>query len=241
MEGCKHLPEIAEALEGKQRRATAILLISPLLCATWYYFGRFRFYHRFLADQFALWNDPGATGAIYMFVCAFVILGLVPALIIKLLWKQRLSDYGLQLGNWRLALFWLAGMAPLLLLSTFIGSRQKPVLEWYPINPLAAHSPQMFLLHVCTYAMFYLGYEFHFRGFVQFGLKDSLGPTNAILIQALMTLMIHLGKPIPSEAFGALFAGLFWGVLDFRAKSLLPGLLQHFFLGLSLDLWICFG
>ncbi len=233
--------QLAEAFKGKQRKATIILLTSPVLCAIWWYFGRFPFYRRFLADHFVLWDDPGATGAIYMFLCAFLILGLIPALIVKLLWKERLRDYGVQLGNWRLALGSLAVMAPLWLVSTYIGSRQEPVLNWYPMNPSAGTSAGMFLLHACTYAVFYLGFEFHFRGYVQFGLRESVGQTNAILIGVLMTVLIHLGKPIPSEAFGALFAGLLWGVLDFRAKSLLPGLLQHFFLGLTLDLWICFG
>lgn len=235
------LQEVAGAFEGKQRKATVILLTSPFLCAVWWYFGRFPFYRRFLADHFVLWNDPAATGALYTFFCALVILGLFPALIVKLLWKERLRDYGVQLGNWRMALGWFAAMAPLWLVSTYVGSHQKPVLDWYPMNPLAGTSAPMFLLHACSYAVFYLGYEFHFRGYVQFGLRESIGPTNAILVQVLMTVLIHLGKPIPSEAFGAMFCGLLWGALNFRAKSLLPGLLQHFLLGVSLDLWICFG
>ena len=35
--------------------------------------------------------------------------------------------------------------------------------------------------------------------------------------------------------------GILWGLLAFRTRSLLSGLMQHFLLGLAVDWFLCFG
>ncbi|MEE8452049.1 MAG: CPBP family intramembrane glutamic endopeptidase [Thermoguttaceae bacterium] len=112
-------------------------------------------------------------------------------------------------------------------------------LAEYPVNKSAANSPAMFGLHACTYALFYPGWEFHFRGFLQFGLRGRLGLINAILIQVMASSLLHIGKP-PAETFAAIGGGVVWGVIAHRTQSLLPGLLQHFLLGIALDYFICY-
>ena len=57
---------------------------------------------------------------------------------------------------------------------------------------------------------YYLGWEFFFRGFMQFGLRGALGDWNAILVQTLASCLIHIGKPA-GEIYGAIVAGLLWG------------------------------
>ncbi|HID77182.1 MAG TPA: hypothetical protein EYP56_14455 [Planctomycetaceae bacterium] len=230
---------LPDAWQGKQRKPTIILISSALLCTTWRYFGRFPFYQQHLAPHLTMLGDPGAVGAVYTFFWSFLLLGLVPALIVKFVFREKLADYGVRLGNWRIALGWLALMAPVWLVAAHLGSTNPHVVQWYPINRSAGQSPAMFGFHALTYLIFYMGYEFHFRGYVQFGLRESVGEMNALLIQVVMTVLIHTGKPLPNEAFGSMFAGMLWGVLNFRARSLLPGLLQHFLLGISLDLFIC--
>ncbi|MCX7428481.1 MAG: CPBP family glutamic-type intramembrane protease, partial [Planctomycetia bacterium] len=66
------------------------------------------------------------------------------------------------------------------------------------------------------------------------------GDANAVLVQVLASTLLHIGKP-GSEAFGAIFGGLLWGVLVYRTRSLLSGLVQHALLGLSLDWFLCYG
>jgi membrane protease YdiL (CAAX protease family) len=82
--------------------------------------------------------------------------------------------------------------------------------------------------------------EFHYRGFVQFGLRESFGEINALWVQLAMSVLILASKPM-GEAFGAIWCGLLWGVLAFRNRSLLSGLLQRFVMGMSLDFFLCFG
>jgi membrane protease YdiL (CAAX protease family) len=175
-----------------------------------------------------------------MFSCAFLLLGLVPAGIVKLVFKEKLAGYGVQWGNWRLAVLSFLVLAPLWLLLTYVGSRSPGVGAWYPLNKSAGDSPAMFGLHAVTFLVFYLGYEFHFRGYLQFGLKEAMGDVNAMLVGVMGTVLIHTGKPLPGETFGAFLMGMLWGVLVFRSRTLLTSLLQHALLGLSLDFYLCY-
>ncbi len=74
---------------------------------------------------------------------------------------------------------------------------------------------------------------------MQCGLQDKLGTVNAMGIQVIASTLMHIGKPWP-ELFGAITGGILWGVLVLRTRSLFSGLIQHFLLGLSVDLFICY-
>jgi membrane protease YdiL (CAAX protease family) len=70
-----------------------------------------------------------------------------------------------------------------------------------------------------------------------FGLKDSFGPVNAVLIQAISSCLIHLGKP-EAESIGALPFGLVLGYVALRTGSFWYGFAIHASLGVLLDLSI---
>jgi len=225
---------------GEQRKPTIILLSSLLLSLVWWYFGRFPFYENHLATRFVLFHDPAATAALYTFLSCFFLLGIVPALIVKFVFRERLADYGVQLGNrWRTVGSFLV-FAPLFLLLAYVGSRQAGVSAIYPLNKSAGSSALLFAFHACTYLLFFAGMEFHYRGFVQFGLRKSFGETSAFWIQVVMSVLILTSKPA-NEAFGAIWCGILWGILAFRNRSLVSGLLQRFVLGIALDYFVCLG
>ena len=71
-------------------------------------------------------------------------------------------------------------------------------------------------------------------------MRGALGDGNAILVQTLASCLIHIGKPA-GEIYGAIVAGLLWGFIVFRARSLWAVLLMHWALGVSLDFFICFA
>ncbi len=225
---------------GKQFKPTVILLSSLLLLLAWWYVGRFPFYERHLARRLILFDDPAATAAVYTFVCCFVLLGVVPALLVKFVFGERLADYGVQLGRRMRTLGSIVVFAPIFALLGYVGSRQPAIAAIYPLNRSAGGSAAMFALHAWTYLLMFAGMEFHFRGFVQFGLRESLGEINAFWVQLVMSVLILTGKPA-NEAFGAIWCGALWGILAFRNRSLLSGLVQRFAMGISLDWFLCFG
>ena len=232
-----YLQPILDAFRGPQRKPTVILLSSPVLLLAWKYYCA----PESLAAQFpAAVGDARVAGAIGYFLSCFVLLGVLPALTIKLLFRERLRDYGVGLGVPGRTLGTLAFYAPLFLLAAYGASTDPEILAKFPINRQAGSSPAMFALHAATYGLYYVGWEFYFRGFLLCGLRDSLGAANAVLIQTLASALLHIGGPA-SEAFGAVLGGLLWGALALRTRSLVPSLGQHYLLGIALDAFICYG
>jgi uncharacterized protein len=227
------LEPVVAAFRGEQFKPTVILLLSPVLMVTWKYFE----VSVLLGDR-SLLSDRSATGAMVSFAACFVLLGLIPACVVRFVFHERLADYGVRLGDRVRTVRSALTLCPCFLLAAYIASGQTAVRDYYPLNPSAGDSPGMFAAHAASYLLFYLGWEFHFRGFLQIGLRQRLGDVNALLVQVLASGLLHIGRPA-GETFGSLLAGLLWGLLAYRTRSLLSGLLQHSLLGITLDWFLC--
>lgn len=222
-----------------QRKATIIILLSSWLSCFWFYFGRAGFYREHLADRFALWDDPQITAEVYTYLCAFVLLGLIPALVVKFVFRERLADYGVRLGNLRRGAAMFLAFGPFFLLGSWFAAHMPVYQATYPIGGIRPVSAGMFAFHAAAYFVFYMAWEFHFRGFIQAGLREPMGAINGLLVQVIASCLLHLGKP-PGETFGSIFAAVLWGVFALRTRSLLTGLLMHAMLGIVLDFLILF-
>jgi membrane protease YdiL (CAAX protease family) len=228
-----------EPLPSDRFRPALILGCSTVLMLAWWHLGSREFYLERIAARLPFFDDLPTAAACYSFAAGLLLLGVVPAAIVKLVFRQSLADYGVQLGNRLRTVRSFLILAPGCLLAAYLSSRSPAMRAVYPLSPNAADSPAMFTLHACSYLMFYLGWEFHFRGFLQFGLRESLGRTNALLVQVMASSLLHLGRP-GLEVFAAVAGGLLWGVIAYRSRSLLSGFLQHFLLGITLDWSICY-
>jgi membrane protease YdiL (CAAX protease family) len=130
-------------------------------------------------------------------------------------------------------------MTPLMIALSYVSASDSQFVAEYPIFKGAGASATVFLRHACLYLLYYLGYEMFMRGFVQHGLRDSFGDWNAILVQTAISCLFHIGKP-GGEIFAAIPAGILWGIVVFRSRSLWYVLLVHWLLGISLDYFISF-
>lgn len=182
---------------------------------------------RFTALQF-LWNARKIWAA-------FLIMGVFPALIVKFVFKEKLSDYGLGLPSLRRSVTAFLCLLPVFIIMGWVSGYTKEFYHVYPYNPLAGASWTCLILHSALYLLlYYTAWEFMFRGFVQLGLTQTLGPVPAILIQVVASTMLHYGHPA-SETFGCIAGGLLWGFLVYRTKSIWSGWGQHAILGIALD------
>ena len=231
---------LAVLFRDERVRAPTILFLAGLLALLWKFFGS----HGFYAQHFATWRPLSAhatvNAAAYRFGTCFLVFGLVPALVVTQVFRQSLADYGLTFGRWRRALIWIGISVPLFVALGYFGAGDPEYQRAYPINRHADASAWAFAFHATSYFIFYMGWEFFFRGFVLLGLAKPLGVANAIIIQATLSAMLHIGDPA-SEAFGCFFVGLAWGVAVYRTRTLLPALIGHATLGLSLDFFLSFG
>ncbi len=227
-----------EGLFSRERmKPTLILLVTPVLLVTFKYYGSKQWYFDALRNWFVLADNPELTAALYVFFASFMLFGVVPLLIIRLIFKEPVSSYGLQVGDSIFGWKAVALLGPLFVLSAYPSSFMPDFLAEYPLYPGAGATTGTFVFHAFSYLFFYIGWEIYFRGFMQFGLRSSFGDWNTILIQVMASCLVHIGKPA-AETYSSILGGLVWGILAFRSRSIVYGLVIHWLLGVALDLFI---
>jgi hypothetical protein len=158
----------------------------------------------------------------------------VPALVIKLVWKEKLADYGFKLkgalNGWPIYL----GMFLLIIPCVLIVSFEKGFQSTYPFY---LPPRQNFMMKMLTWELFYafqfITLEFFFRGFIVHGLKHKMG-IYSIFAMVLPYCMIHFGKPLP-ECLGSIIAGIVLGTLSYRYKSVILGACIHITVAITMD------
>ena len=159
----------------------------------------------------------------------------VPILLIKLVFHEKLSDYGFRFGNlkkdYRIYLVMLLIMLPLVYLMSTTHSFQAR----YPFYNLKAgeHLYPYFWIWEGLYFLQFIGVEFFFRGFMLHGTKRQLG-FYSIIFMVVPYCMIHFGKPM-AETFAAIIAGVALGILSLKSKSIVPGILIHYSVAIAMD------
>lgn len=168
---------------------------------------------------------------------SFFLFGIVPMLIVTLVFREKLADYGLQWGNKGRILRNSLIFVPVMFILGMLTGRDPAFWDVYPFNPVASNAPAIFFLHSLAYLTYYFGWEFFFRGFIQNGLRNSCGICTAVLIQTMASTLLHFGHPM-SETLGSIAGGLLWGFIALRCRSIWAGFLQHSVLGIVLDWFI---
>ena len=103
----------------------------------------------------------------------------------------------------------------------------------YPLCDLARTDVRLFVAYQAMYGLYFLAWEFFFRGWMLRGLAGDFG-SGAIWIQTIPFALLHFGKPMP-ETLGAIPAGLFLGWIAWRSRSFLYGWLVHWGVAGALD------
>ncbi len=240
--GTKPSPR-SSTLRPKNR--AAVILVSVLAISLLYFLvGSPHFYERFLGSYAGEGSFGFLAPSLYHFAVTLVLFLLLPAAIIKNLLKEELPAYGWQPGDRRAGGLSLAWGVPLVLLLGWLSSRQPEFRLQYPLFisrldsfPLRGQNITVFILYQFTYIFYYVGWEFFFRGFALFGLRDSLGTAGVLIFQAVISTALHAAKPMP-ELLAALPGGILFGLVALRCRSLGAVIIAHWLLGFSLDLFI---
>jgi len=178
---------------------------------------------------------------IYQFLMSLALFFIVPTLIIKYYFDEDFMDlknYGLQLGEKKFNLIWtLIGFS--LLPIIFFTASEPTIISEYPLSKLVTQGIGVLLFYHVTYFAYYLGYEFMYRGYLQFGLKTedtgTLGIILILTIQTIITGLFHIGKPM-FEILPAIIIGPIFGWITLKGKSIvIPVLAFHYALGLIID------
>lgn len=185
----------------------------------------------------------------YMFGSAFVCFFVLPVLVVILILRESPRQYGLRLPtNYRGVGFALLCMLVIAALFYFVYAHQPSQRAIFPYSKylVQTQSVSTFVLYAACYSLYYIGWEFFFRGFIQLGTEAAVGVPLSILLQVMPSAIIHLGNPISmpktvEETSAAVIMGLIWGVMAWRTRSMLIPFAMHYAAGIMFDGFITFG
>lgn len=159
-------------------------------------------------------------------ISSIIYFGLLPVLTILIFLRKNPLDFGLRIGNYRIwipyVLIFLVIAIPLLYFSSDLSS-----VHGYYRN----HRNSEFLTYIWQTGIYMLGWEFLFRGFMLFGLKDKF-KEGSILIQMIPFVLLHFGKP-EIETISTIFTGILWGWICYRGNSFWPAYIMHMGVNIS--------
>ena len=171
-----------------QLQPAVILLSASVLLTIYRYYGSVEFFDKHIAHLFRGTDLASLYGPAYLFFSCFLWMFVVPALLIKLVLKKKVSQFGAQLGDTKTGFAVVGILYPLIvLILLWPASRQAAFRAEYPLFGEAGATLALFLAYELAYGVYYLGWEFFFRGFMLFGLRERFGAVNSILIMTIRT------------------------------------------------------
>lgn len=148
-------------------------------------------------------------------------------LLTLVLFKVHPGEVGLSLKSWRLSLKYAATVLLFAVPIMLYGATLESFRAYYPMWAPAGDSLAKFLLYQLMIAILMFNTEFLFRGYLLFSLEKEFGRVPALILHAIPYMLIHISKP-PLEVPYSFFAGIVFGYMALKTRSILPGFLVHF-------------
>jgi membrane protease YdiL (CAAX protease family) len=175
------------------------------------------------------------------FAAFFVLLLAVPCFLLFLTSSKpwtALASFGWTFGRAGRGFALAAIGLPLAILSGFIGSRDPEMRKMYPFAKAACASKRTFAGYELSYLLlYYLPWEFVFRGVLFLPLVPAIGLIPALAIQTTISTLLHIGHP-DTEVFAAVGAGIVFGVVAWATGSFLYPLVLHAATGMATDTFL---
>lgn len=218
---------------------TVAFLTAGLALWAYDYYGDVTFFREVVGEWLGLRRKAEEMWSyFYWFGSAFVMLMLLPILVMRVTNRfareeERVPSLGLGIGDWRVgipcSLFFYAVMAVIVCGVAWMSDFQGK----YPLYDDADRSLAMFVTYELAYGLYFVAWEFYFRGFMLFSLEKSLGIW-AVFVQMLPFVVMHFGKP-DLEAMSSVFGGIALGWLALRTRSIWYGVFVHAATAITLD------
>jgi len=150
---------------------------------------------------------------------------ILPVLTIAVFLRRNPLDFGLRIGNCKLWGFHVVSACLILLPILFFASRDSSIVRYY------ASGNFDFINYFFQIAVVLLSWEFLFRGFLLFGLREKF-KEGSILVQMVPFALLHIGKP-EAETISCLVSGIYFGYVAYRGGSYWPAFFIHLFINLT--------
>jgi len=230
----KEIGRFLEIIREMDRRVIIIFLsVAVLQTISWYYTSR----NFFRINFFPYYqNDPNVFLYEYLFwfIGDFFVLFILSILIIKFILREDLRNFGLQFGDYKVGFTLSAIFFFVMLPVIWFFSVTPEFTEKYPHLLSTRNNWGEFYIYESGMLFYMISWEFIWRGFMLFGLKEKFG-YYSVLIQMIPFVILHNGKPAP-ETFGAIAGGIALGVLAFRTNSIYYCVLTHMGVMFTIDI-----
>jgi membrane protease YdiL (CAAX protease family) len=162
---------------------------------------------------------------------------LVPLLVVRFALRRSAADYGLRRpGRVEGAVAALAGWLAVMPL-VWVLSRRPEFQAFYPspaFPPARQHAFGLAVLWLLHHGPQLLATEFLYRGFVLQPLARAFGIAVALAATTVPYVALHATKP-GLELIEALWAGVVFGAIAWRTRSIWPAFLAHWAVAVSMD------
>jgi uncharacterized protein len=181
------------------------------------------------------WTKDQGARLTWFGICTILCYTVLPLIAIKLLFREKLLDYGLGIrgviADWPVYASFICIMVPLVCLF----SAEERFQNVYPFYRIQSPSEvdRVFFRWEVIYAFQFMALEFFFRGFMVHGTKHRFG-AYAVFVMVIPYCMIHYHKPWP-EACGSVLAGVGLGVVSLVTRSIWPGAALHIMVAWGMD------
>lgn len=224
---------------SKDYKMIMALLWTTIILFVYFYFGTYSAFERY----FSFVNNLDYWKIIYHNGMSFILLFGLGFIFSKFILKNKFSEMGLGFGKNKKFGLIICGIAtlivPLLALSTFLDSGMTST---YPLINFGIYSQWYYISgYFLSYFLYYIGWEFLFRSILLFS-SESKGIWVAILITTMVSALVHssiagFGKPLV-ETLSAIPAGIFFGWLTMKTRSVWYSLYIHCLVGFLTDIFI---
>jgi membrane protease YdiL (CAAX protease family) len=223
--------------ERKDIHYYVILLSAPLLLSIY----RYNAYPGTFEIKWDFGIPSDQAHIIVHFFLFFLMFFLIPVLYGVFAMKKDLRFFGLGAGDFRSGLKYLL-LIPLVILPVMYFAAKMPDIRGeYPLaRSLISDQSNLIVYELAYFLFYYIAWEFYFRGFLLFGLKDRFGTFNAILIQTISSCLIHIGKP-EGEVLGSIAAGILFGIIAVKTRSVWYVIILHAAIGILTDIFVIYS
>jgi membrane protease YdiL (CAAX protease family) len=161
-----------------------------------------------------------------------VLFGLVPTLVILLVFQMPVNNFGSNTDNLAKSIIWWTPAVLLVVAINYFASRNTNNLSQYPQIRVKQWNSGLITLSALSWIAYLAGYEFLFRGFLLFSCLGSFGFWPAIIINICLYSLAHLPKGY-RETIGSIFLGFIMSYSTLSLGSIWFALLVHITLALS--------
>ncbi len=171
-----------------------------------------------------------------------VFLGIIPAIIGLTILSKTPADFGMKTGNALITLYWIAGLAAVIIPMNLIFARKPDNIKTYPQIRTREWDMRLVLANTLSWMAYLLAYEYLFRGFLLFSClpaeasaqagESTLGAWPAIAINTAIYAFVHIPKGI-KETLGAIPFGILLCIITLNTGTIWVAFFAHVILSQS--------